>query len=91
MMPENCLIGLITFGTYVHVHEVGYGQIPKVYVFKGSKEITKENVLENLGFLGNKPKPGAGVIAGVRDGLSPESIARVLLPASECEFALNTV
>ncbi|CAI9103345.1 OLC1v1001808C1 [Oldenlandia corymbosa var. corymbosa] len=91
MMPENCLIGLITFGTYVHVHEVGSGQIPKVYVFKGSKEVSKENVLESLGLLGGKPKPGSGVIAGPRDGLSPESIARFLLPASECEFAFNSI
>ncbi|KAL3516695.1 hypothetical protein ACH5RR_023597 [Cinchona calisaya] len=90
-MPENCLIGLITFGTYVHVHEVGYGQIPKVYVFKGSKEVTKEQVLEHMGFFANKPKPTIGVIAGARDGLSQESIARFLLPASECEFTLNSI
>ncbi|CDP09314.1 unnamed protein product [Coffea canephora] len=90
-MPENCLIGLITFGTYVHVHELGYGQIPKVYVFKGSKELTKEQVLEHMGFLANKPKPTIGVIAGARDGLSQESIARFLLPASECEFTLSSI
>ncbi|CAK9144836.1 unnamed protein product [Ilex paraguariensis] len=91
MVPENSLIGLITFGTYVHVHELGFGQIPKVYVFKGSKEVTKDLVLEQMGFFAKKPKPTAGVIAGVRDGLSHESISRFLLPASECEFVLNSV
>uniref|UniRef100_A0A0A9GPP2 Uncharacterized protein n=1 Tax=Arundo donax TaxID=35708 RepID=A0A0A9GPP2_ARUDO len=35
--------------------------------------------------------PTTGVIAGTRDGLSSESIARFLLPASECEFVLNSV
>ncbi|XP_059312054.1 protein transport protein SEC23 C [Lycium ferocissimum] len=90
-LPENCLIGLITFGTYVHVHELGFGQIPKVYVFKGSKEVSKDQVLEQMGFFANKPKPTTGVIAGVRDGLSQESISRFLLPASECEFTLNTI
>ncbi|XP_009629158.1 protein transport protein SEC23 C [Nicotiana tomentosiformis] len=90
-LPENCLIGLITFGTYVHVHELGFGQIPKVYVFKGSKEVSKDQVLEQMGFFANKPKPITGVIAGVRDGLSQESISRFLLPASECEFTLNSI
>ncbi|XP_015062342.1 protein transport protein SEC23-like [Solanum pennellii] len=90
-LPENCLIGLITFGTYVHVHELGFGQIPKVYVFKGSKEVSKDQVLEQMGFFANKLKPSTGVIAGVRDGLSQESISRFLLPASECEFTLNSI
>ncbi|KAA8515763.1 hypothetical protein F0562_018626 [Nyssa sinensis] len=91
LVPENSLVGLITFGTYVHVHELGFGQIPKVYVFKGSKEVTKDQVLEQMNFFLKKPKPSTGVVAGVRDGLSEESIARFLLPASECEFALNSV
>ncbi|KAL3348649.1 hypothetical protein AABB24_022023 [Solanum stoloniferum] len=90
-LPENCLIGLITFGTYVHVHELGFGQIPKVYVFKGSKEVSKDQVLEQMGFFANKLKPTTGVIAGVRDGLSQESMSRFLLPASECEFTLNSI
>lgn len=90
-LPENCLIGLITFGSYVQVHELGFGQIPKVYVFKGSKEITKDQILEQMGFFLKKPKPTTGVIAGARDGLSQESISRFLLPASECEFTLNSV
>lgn len=75
----------------MHVHELGFGQIPKVYVFKGSKEVSKDQVLEQMGFFANKLKPTTGVIAGVRDGLSQESISRFLLPASECEFTLNSV
>ncbi|KAG9145017.1 hypothetical protein Leryth_023188 [Lithospermum erythrorhizon] len=49
--------------------------ISKVYVFKGSKEVTKDQVLEQMGFFVNKPKPATGVIAGARDGLSQESIS----------------
>ncbi|GLT73710.1 hypothetical protein SLA2020_455480 [Shorea laevis] len=91
LLPDNSLVGLITFGTLVHVHELGFGQIPKTYVFKGSKEVTKDQLLEQMSFFVKNPKPPAGVIAGARDGLSSESIARFLLPASECEFALNSV
>lgn len=91
MIPENSLVGLITFGSYVSVHELGFSMIPKVYCFKGGKEISKDQVLEQMGFFAKKPKPATGVIAGVRDGLSQESIDRFLLPASECEFSLNSV
>ncbi|RZC73981.1 hypothetical protein C5167_049461 [Papaver somniferum] len=91
LLPDNSLVGLITFGSYVYVHELGFGQIPKSYVFRGSKDYTKEQILEQMNFFAKKPKPTTGVIAGARDGLSAESIARFLLPASECEFALNSV
>ncbi|KAL5795174.1 hypothetical protein ACOSP7_003768 [Xanthoceras sorbifolium] len=91
LLPDNSLVGLITFGTLVHVHELGFGQIPKTYVFKGSKDISKDQLLDQLNFFLNKPKPTTGVIAGARDGLSSDTIARFLLPASDCEFALNSV
>lgn len=91
LLPEKSLVGLITFGTFVQVHELGFGQMPKSYVFKGSKEVTKEHILEQMGFFARKPRPAVGVIAGTRDGLSGESIARFLLPASECDFVLNSV
>nr|DAD19315.1 TPA_asm: hypothetical protein HUJ06_020778 [Nelumbo nucifera] len=91
LLPDNSLVGFITFGTYVHVHELGFGLIPKTYVFKGSKEISKDQILEQMNFFAKKPKPITGVIAGSRDGLTAESIARFLLPASECEFAFNSV
>lgn len=91
LLPDNSLVGLITFGTYVHVHELGFGGIPKSYVFRGNKDVNKDQLLEQMNFFAKTPKPPAGVIAGVRDGLSSESIARFLLPAAECEFAFNSV
>lgn len=91
LLPGNALVGLVTFGTLVQVHELGFGAMPKSYVFKGSKEVTKEQLLEQMSFFAKKPKPATGVIAGARDGLDAESIARFLVPASECEFAFNAV
>ncbi|KAB1993170.1 hypothetical protein ERO13_D13G009700v2 [Gossypium hirsutum] len=87
LFPDNSLVGLITFGTLVHLHEIGFSTAPKTYVFKGSKDVSKGQLLEQMGCFLNKPKP----LTGVRDGLSSESIARFLLPASECEFAINSV
>lgn len=91
LLPDNSLVGLITFGTFVHVHELGFGIVPKTYVFKGTKDVSKDLLLEQMNFFAKKPKPSVGVVAGARDGLSSESISRFLLPASECEFALNSV
>eukprot|EP00850_Spirogloea_muscicola_P001226 SM000004S15096 [mRNA] locus=s4:1232983:1238730:+ [translate_table: standard] len=90
--------GLITFGTQVQVHELGFTECPKSYVFRGSKDVTKQQILDQLGFT----VPGAGVQRGAngpqglvggasRDGVSPTAISRFLLPASECEFTLATV
>lgn len=91
LLPDQSLVGFITFGTYVQVHELGFGLLPKSHVFKGTKEIKKDQILEQMGFLTGKTKPTTGVIAGARDGVSAESIARFLLPASECEFILNSL
>ncbi|XP_062154678.1 protein transport protein SEC23 C [Alnus glutinosa] len=91
LLPDNSLLGLLTLGSFVHVHELGFGQIPKTYAFKGSKDVSKDQLLEQMSFFAKKPKPATGVIAGARDGLSTESISRFLLPKSHCEFAFNSV
>ena len=38
LIPETSLVGLITFGTHVMVHELGFTDCPKSYVFRGTKE-----------------------------------------------------
>lgn len=75
----------------MHVHELGFGALPKTYVFKGSKDVTKDQLLEQMSFFAKKPRPAVGVVAGARDGLSADSISRFLVPASECEFTINSV
>ncbi|KAJ7532971.1 hypothetical protein O6H91_13G027400 [Diphasiastrum complanatum] len=96
LLPEKALVGLITYGTHVHVHELGFGLCPKSYVFRGSKEVTKEQILDQLGLAGRGAGPqrgvqSVGVKAGVWDGLSGSSISRFLLPASDCEFTVTTL
>ena len=41
-MPDYTRVGLVTFGTHVHVHELGFEACPKSYVFQGSKEYTQQ-------------------------------------------------
>lgn len=95
LLPENALVGLITYGTQVHVHELGFSDCPKMFVFRGSKEVSKQQVMDQLGFGAS-----GGLIAragptqaqpAARDGVATSNVARFLLPASECEFTLSTV
>lgn len=44
MIPEESHVGLITFGTHVHVHELGFSECSKCFVFRGSKEYTSAQV-----------------------------------------------
>ena len=49
LLPSDALVGLITFGTLVMVHELGFGDCPKSYVFRGEKEYLAQKVQEMLG------------------------------------------
>lgn len=44
MIPEESHVGLITFGMHVHVHELGFSECSKAFVFRGSKEYTSAQV-----------------------------------------------
>jgi len=97
-LPDNALVGFISYGTQVHVHELGFSEMNKVYIFRGSKEVSKDQVLDHLG-LGRRAQPGypkgAGQQPGVVQngvGVFPNSgVNRFLLPASDCEYTLNAV
>ncbi|XP_054821521.1 protein transport protein SEC23 E-like [Prosopis cineraria] len=91
LLPDNAFVGFVTFGTQVQVHELGFPEMSKVYVFRGSKEISKEQILEQLG-LGASGRRTAGIYQkGVQSGPPSSGVLRFLLPASECEYTLNSL
>lgn len=53
LLPEDSLVGLITYGTNVQVHELGFDGIPKCYVLRGNKEYSGSKVGELLGCATN--------------------------------------
>jgi protein transport protein SEC23 len=95
LLPENAMVGLITFGAQVHVHELGFAECSKSYVFRGGKEVTKDQILQSLGLTGRAAGSGvvqrAGVVAGIGEGITATSVNRFLLPASSCEFTLSSL
>ena len=57
LLPEDALVGLITFGTLVNVHELGFSECPKSYVFRGDKEYSSQKVQDMLNIA---PTRGGG-------------------------------
>jgi protein transport protein SEC23 len=44
LLPTDALIGLITFGRMVHVHELNCEGMTRSYVFRGTKDLTAKQV-----------------------------------------------
>ncbi len=44
LLPPNALIGLITYGKMVQVHELGCEGFSKSYVFRGTKDLTAKQI-----------------------------------------------
>ncbi|KAJ5758254.1 uncharacterized protein N7511_006948 [Penicillium nucicola] len=88
LLPPNALVGLITFGTMAQVHELGYTECAKSYVFRGSKEYTAKQVQEMLGLAGGV-RPGVPQQQPARPPLGPA--ARFLMPVQQAEFQITNV
>ena len=67
LLPEDALVGLITFGTHVHVHELGFTDCPKSYVFRGEKDYPPQKVQDMLGVTPIRAGP-AGSAQGIAGG-----------------------
>ena len=94
LLPEDALIGLITFGTLVHVHELGFTECPKSYVFRGEKEYPAQKIQDMLGVAPARGGPGSmsQPAAAAQMGYNRQpAIGRFLLPVGECTFALEQV
>jgi len=79
LLPRDAFVGLVTFGTIVQVHEIGYQECSKAYVFRGDKETTLQQVQEALG-LGQR-----------RGGPGDQQSMRFLQPIKECQFDLGNI
>jgi protein transport protein SEC23 len=94
LLPEQSLVGLITFGTNVQVHELGFEACSKAYVLRGNREYSPGRVGE---LLGCTPRPAPQQQQPGQSQPAPpqspgqEVMQRFLLPVSECSFVLESI
>jgi len=99
LLPVDCLVGLITYGTMTHVHELGYLDCAKSYVFRGNKDYAGKQVQEMLGLINannsmirpqqqiQPQQPGRPPVP-----IQPLGVAQsLLLPLSACEEKLTNI
>lgn len=100
LLPPTALVGLITFGKMIQVHELGAEGCSKSYVFRGTKDLSAKQVQDMLGIgrmasgsqaganqpmLGQQRMPGA---VGTQTAASSPA-NRFLQPVSKCDIALG--
>ncbi|KAG7192429.1 uncharacterized protein KQ657_001830 [Scheffersomyces spartinae] len=83
LLPENALVGLITYGKHVHLHDLNSGNSLKLYSFNGSKEYTKEKVELSIGLLPSSVKQPQSSMSSVAQ--------RFLQPVSIAEFQFESI
>ncbi|GJF00040.1 copii coat protein [Phanerochaete sordida] len=88
LLPPYALVGLISYGTMAQVHEIGYAECNKSYVFRGNKEYSQKQIQDMLGLSPQNraaPRPG--------QPLPPQTFgaARFLMPAQQVEFQLTGI
>ncbi|MCP9264866.1 Protein transport protein Sec23A [Dirofilaria immitis] len=69
LLPADALVGLITFGRMIELHELNVQGISRAYVFKGTKEINQKQIRDVLMMNIGRPlnagtAPGAHQQAG---------------------------
>ncbi|KAF2998147.1 GTPase-activating protein S23 [Curvularia kusanoi] len=89
LLPQYALVGLITYGTMAQVHELGYAECAKSYVFRGSKDYSTKQVHEMLGLGQAAPRPNMPQQPGRPQMPMGNVDTRFLLPVSQCEFQLT--
>lgn len=80
LLPPNALIGLITFGTMVQVHDLGSESINKSYIFSGQGEYKEKDISDML------KKPVLNPAQNFTNSLN-----RFLLPLEDVEFQLTSI
>lgn len=104
LLPPECRVGLITFGTNVSVYELASESIAKAYIIRGNREYSPSRVGELLGCTMHRtgqqqqqpqqqPGGGGNPAAAPPPAAGPgvEVLNRFILPVSECSFVVESI
>ncbi|KAG5265579.1 hypothetical protein AALO_G00244050 [Alosa alosa] len=85
LLPPTALVGLITFGRMIQVHELGCEGISKSYVFRGTKDLNAKQLQEMLGLS----KPAAQQAGRGPQGPQVPLSNRFLQPVQKVDMNLT--
>ena len=85
LLPPNALIGLITYGNVVQLHDLSSETIDRCNVFRGDREYQFEQLVEML----TGQKVGNASLQPNNMKITPTSLNRFFLPLENIEFKLN--
>jgi protein transport protein SEC23 len=86
LLPPESLVGLITFGTTVQLHELGVEGCSKSFVFRGTKDYDTATLQKMLGLM---PSGGGGPRAPGAASAQTQGAARFLQPVEQCDMSLT--
>eukprot|EP01054_Gregarina_sp_Poly1_P004770 Gregarina_sp_Poly_1__4769@NODE_2544_length_2002_cov_194_490439_g1132_i1_p1_GENE_NODE_2544_length_2002_cov_194_490439_g1132_i1NODE_2544_length_2002_cov_194_490439_g1132_i1_p1_ORF_typecomplete_len571_score41_79Sec23_trunk/PF04811_15/6_1e70Sec23_BS/PF08033_12/1_8e04Sec23_BS/PF08033_12/8_2e22zfSec23_Sec24/PF04810_15/5_3e08zfSec23_Sec24/PF04810_15/4_9e03VWA_3/PF13768_6/0_2VWA_3/PF13768_6/5_1e02VWA_2/PF13519_6/0_76_NODE_2544_length_2002_cov_194_490439_g1132_i1661778 len=93
LLPPDAVVGLITFGSVVYIHELGFSECVKSYVFRGTKEVTQNDLQQQLkvGSVSKSQQQQRMSAAQTMDQNVAANKRRFLCPLGDCEFVLNII
>ncbi|XP_036681882.1 protein transport protein Sec23B isoform X1 [Balaenoptera musculus] len=87
LLPPDALVGLITFGRMVQVHELSCEGISKSYVFRGTKDLTAKQIQDMLGLT--KPAVPVHPARPAQPQEHPSISSRFLQPIHKIDMNLT--
>lgn len=93
LLPPDCRVGLMTYGTNINMYELASDSISKAYILRGNREYSSGRVGELLGCTGgiqqNQQQQGGTPAPPSTPG--QQVLERFLLPVSECSFVVESI
>lgn len=102
LLPDNALVGFITYGANIHLYELTFSYCPKSFTFSGITPTPTDQITQRLGLSFAQKAANAAVAAPNQPGSSntqpiqPQSPtfpgkSRFLTPIADCEADLGTI
>ncbi|EEB08026.1 GTPase activating protein Sec23b [Schizosaccharomyces japonicus yFS275] len=93
LLPPDAIVGLITFGSFVQVHEISSELMAKSYAFGPNVPYTPKQLQQLLALTGAQytahTRSAAIQETGVRLNLG--AAGRFLMPVQQCEFQISNI
>ncbi|KAK9160590.1 hypothetical protein Syun_006931 [Stephania yunnanensis] len=80
-LPENALVGLVTFDSMVFLHEIGFSECSRIVLFHGERELSSDQIQKFLGVSQPMIEQSAKTSVIQKHGF--------LVPISECDFSIT--